>query len=804
MEDLVHGSYSYAMFKKQVEAIENDFKTYAKDVAFQFPRARKLIRRVEAMLKQVENSFVRVTYCKKRCMAFTGEYKDSTCCQKCGSERDDSIFYGFIDICILLASIVSNKYLSEFMDKNNEKIMKPIFESDRYSELLEMVDDNGNSLIKGKKDFLFTVLSDGVRVMKRQSMQVEPFCVIIQNLPPNIRYTTQYVHLMMSIPVCSSKEYLHTFFHPMIQSFKKLSNDGFVVHTFDKETRSYGSKKIYGHVFNVCGDMPALAKMASHVSVNNSNPCFCCPILRRYLKGVFYKVSSISHLLFSDYRPNENFTHDDYISCYRDLMDGKNIVGIVDRSAFTELASITQPASFTPELMHLVFENITVKMGTFLFVLLGENKKTNLKYLSQIFCKRFSSANSSVKEKFLTPYHDGAYLKAVDHKYFVQNFFLVYLFRFGDISIIGSEFGQGGEYFSGGQKQLPKKTLGTNLSESNRKYAFELMVELSFILQIIILLEFPRDELDFLSEWIVAFSEKLEKLKDEAEYKNTVYVIFTFPFHMLLHVPSFMKLFGPLRLYWSFPMERTCQVVTNLSKATGTKVQSIGLTSMLKTFFESLEIYDMEEFDAYSMDYKKCSNKKGKFKDNVWKTAKNASRNRGTTKNASNNTNNVSMDYKNQVSEYGLKIVTFLKLAGGDFTSKTELVYITTRDNKRVYALVDNLYHYTNLPCGLSGQRAVTILAYRKLPEPETITHTFKTGNLEIQVNAMQFYREDVLKRARHSKRFGLNVTNDLDMIHPLEIFSLGCSSGSSSSNMWKVFDKRPQFSDLIKTHKTV
>ncbi|GME85314.1 unnamed protein product [Ambrosiozyma monospora] len=358
-------------------------------------------------------------------------------------------------------------------------------------------------------------------------------------------------------------------------------------------------------------------------------------------------------------------------------------------------------------------------MGFLLFVVLGENVQTNLSYLNNIFCKKFSSVNDTVKEKFMTMNHDGAYLKAVDSKHFLQNFYLVYLFRFGDIVIDEPMFSKGGDYYIKRQNSGSTRRFGSNrpgLSSSERREVYLMITECSFILQLIILMEYPRDELNFLEEWITEFSKKLKEFQFKPRFRNTILVMLTFPFHMLLHIKFFMSKFGPLRMYWSFPMERVCHTVTVLSKAPSTRVQLIGLTTMLKSTFEAAIISGestvddvsqepelkerTKKFDPYDMILKKCYDKD--LRNEVWEVARNASRVAGKGPELSPKAQirpyQLHKD-KELIKPYGLHKVSHLTLTGGDFSSNTEVCYFM-KDEERVYALVDKLYHYTSLPRG--------------------------------------------------------------------------------------------------------
>ncbi|GMG54585.1 unnamed protein product [Ambrosiozyma monospora] len=651
-----------------------------------------------------------------------------------------------------------------------------------------MKDGNGNPLIKTEKDFFFTLLSDGVNVMSKTHMSVEPFCIVIHNLPPELRYVSKFVHVAMTIPTCSDKQYFRTFLHPLVESLKKLSDDGFIVKFDDKE------EHIYGHLYNISGDMPANAKLAAHTSVNSSHPCFCCPIERIFLKGVSYRKMGIYHLLASEYDPTLDFTVEDYIEAYCHIED--NLVGIESQSAFTELVSISQPTCFVPELMHICFENIVRKMGIFLFNLVGAGNNSNLTYLRMIFLKIFSNCNDSSKEKFLTIHHEGAYAKAEDLKLFMQNFYLVYLFRFGDVEIIKDCFRDGGDYYVHGGLNCPRSTRSNRVHESFeglRRTAFLSITECSFILQLFILLNYPEDELPFLKTWVLEYSKKLEALKSEVQIGNKVFIMLTFPFHMMIHIPDFMEQFGPLRAFWSFCMERACRTVKFLSNANFSRIQSISIKSMMKTFFESLQISSM---DYVPFGMKTSNFRKGyKAPPTVFNAAKEGARYGGKRLK------------KNEVdhSKYTLKRVTCLKLKGGDFTDKTTLCYINT-DKGRIYAWVRGMFHYEHFPTVDENVfKDVTILSYVELPPPEIINETFETGGMKITVKAMHFYYQSVLDAADGSSQAkAINITQDPNVVHPLEIFNLGCHDSTSTDAMWKVYDQRPQFSDIVVSHESM
>ncbi|GME70858.1 unnamed protein product [Ambrosiozyma monospora] len=750
VDHLVDGSFSYAQFDKFVSDARIDFQDKLDTLAL--PDARCLVRRVERMLKRVNGCFLRITYCKNRCMAFTDAFKDIQCCQSCKQRRDNKIWFGYFDVSLLIAAILSNPSLVKRMEDYNVKIMNDIFGTKRYKQLCEMKDANGNRLIKSDKDLFFTVMSDGVNVMNKEHLGVDVYCLVIQNLPPDLRYERGFVHIAMSTPSCSDNKYLHTFLYPLTETLKKLSTDGLTVEVVEKmgadddddddaaattttndEPKSI-IKTVYGHVLNCTGDMPANAKMASHLAPSATFPCFCCNTERKMLRSVtFLTQKRLYYLLPSEYIINpHDFTVDDYTTAYDDVTDStKNKVGINGRSAFTTLDSISQPVSFSPELMHLCFENVFKKMCSFLFYVMGENlsRNSNLIYAKMVLCKLFSSCNNVTKEKFMTSKHDGSYLKAIDWKLFLQNFHLLVFYCFEEDLVIQrrrmEKLYNPWNHFKRSRKESDK------YPESLKRKLFSLVSELSFILQLVILLEYPEGKFLFLKNWIIGYLKKLEELREVDYVKDRILFVFTFPFHMLLHVVFYMEHFGPLRRYWSFCMERACRTVTLLSNATFSRIQSIGLTSMLNSTFRCILISKIN-YLAFGMKmelYEKGFN----APEIVFKHVRNATR---------ETTVNSKEQYR-----YGLHKVSLLKLSGGDYTGKTKLCYFINKEKKRCYGLVCDIFHYTKVPVSAGISTEVTVLAYYPLPKPDFITETFYTIDEPIKVKAIHFLQGSHVER---------------------------------------------------------
>ncbi|XP_046393150.1 uncharacterized protein LOC124161042 [Ischnura elegans] len=287
-------------------------------------------------LEKLSSNFVPQTH--EYCLSCTGyidpaEMNECNNCPTCGSSEKS--FFVSIPIKSCINNLIQNCGIyKHLVDQEDTIDISDILTSAKYNELK-------SELNLGKDDFVLTVNTDGVPLAKSSATQLWPLQATINNLPPHLR---QYFIIVCGVWVGQTKPNMNTFLRPLCE---ELANNPTLTwsHPVTK-------KKVKSTIAISCisVDSPARASIQNICQFNGKFGCnFCEQEGESIEKGRGHaRVYPLSEDDPVPVRTKENMLRQ------AEERNEKNRCGVKGHSIMSIIPYFDISSSFIPDYMHCV------------------------------------------------------------------------------------------------------------------------------------------------------------------------------------------------------------------------------------------------------------------------------------------------------------------------------------------------------------------------------------------------------------------------------------------------------------------
>ncbi|QRW17362.1 Transposase family tnp2 [Rhizoctonia solani] len=325
-----------------------------------------------------------VTYdcCKNSCICFAGPFANLQSCPECNTPRKNAAgapqkTFTYIPLIPQLQALYCSLRMCEAMQyrhnyKRNKDTIEDYFDGNQYCELLgTYVTVDGEQkpfkFFADWREIALALSTDGMCPFKRRKNSCWPLILINLNLPPNQRTHLENLVCVGVIPGPKSPKNLGSFLWPLIDELLQLASG---VSAVDVSTKQLFSLR--AHLLAVFGNIPAITKLLDFVGHNGRFPCRFC--LMSAIQGA--TAGGGTHLYCPLHRKEEPFfdpmklparTHQECIEQGLTVLQAQTsnaqsklatATGVKGVSSLARLPSISIPASFPIDIMHMIFINI--------------------------------------------------------------------------------------------------------------------------------------------------------------------------------------------------------------------------------------------------------------------------------------------------------------------------------------------------------------------------------------------------------------------------------------------------------------
>ena len=381
--------FAYKIKHNLTEAAFNDLpKVFPRSNAKSWQATSTHVRRLSGFQP------VRYDCCPNSCICYTGPYEKKDACPVCGAARykprstQAQSYFVYLPIIPRLLAMMANKrlaeemrYRSQFEDNRQEGIMQDIFDGKLYRALLETL-----IVIAGKKlpfhyfsdprDIALGFSTDGVCVFKKRSKTCWPLLIYNFNLPPEVRFLIENIIPVGVIPGPKKPLELDTFLDPLVQELIQLE-----IGTMAFDALSNTVFLLRAHLIVALGDIPAIALVMRMKGHNAISPCRMCKIV-----GINTPSSSTYYIPLHRTKRSRSSSgpYDPSnlpMRTHKGFIEEANKVQFADTSTLEQslamsfgikgipllssLGSLSFPASFPYDFMHLIWENLIPNLVLF-------------------------------------------------------------------------------------------------------------------------------------------------------------------------------------------------------------------------------------------------------------------------------------------------------------------------------------------------------------------------------------------------------------------------------------------------------
>ncbi|KAB5591793.1 hypothetical protein CTheo_4785 [Ceratobasidium theobromae] len=538
--------------KPSVDAYEDIRSTFVhRDSRTPLPSLKSIRQRMLALsaIKPID-----FDCCKNSCVCYTGYMADLDQCPHCNVPRLNPTgrpwsTFSYIPLIPQLRALYRNKKTCESLmyranyKGNNEKI-EDVFDGDRYKELREKYvtidgEEQTYRFFEDDREIALGLSVDGMCPFKKRKNSCWPLILVNYNLPPDIRTHLHNIYCVGVIPGPSSPHDINSFLQPLVDELLELAKGVEAVDILHEELF-----QLRAHLISVFGDIPALSKILEFIGHNGRYPCRFCKI--EATRGQTSKGGT--HLYCPLYRTNNNIdpldlplrTHNETIRLGYHVLNTKHDTVSADRatkcgikgvSLLSRLPSISIPASFPVEVMHMVWINLVPQLvdlwtGTFNNYDAGIHNYLMDQATWDILGDMCGESGSTIPSSF------GCRVPNLKKR---SNFIA--------------------ESWSLWATQLAPNILRHRLKEP----CYVHFVRLIRLMKECMDYSLPRSELPRIREELALWVQDYEALY----YQHNPERMQTCPvnLHYLLHIADSIQFLGPVWTYWAFPMERYCSFI---------------------------------------------------------------------------------------------------------------------------------------------------------------------------------------------------------------------------------------------------
>jgi hypothetical protein len=321
--------------------------------------------------------------CKNSCVCFYGYLGNLNECPHCQTPRYNAAgapqnSFEFMSLIQQLLALFQSPSMSKKLryradyETDNEEI-GDVFDTDGYKELCQKnVTVDGKELprkhFQGERDIALGFSADGMCPFKRRKHSCWPLILINYNLDPKIRTLLGNIICVGVIPGPHSPKDLGSYLQPLIEELIELARG---VDAFDAATGEVF--KLFAHLLNIFGDIPAVTKFLDFIGHNGRLPCRFCKIVA--IQGNSTHLYCPLHRQGAPSIDPLNLplrTHDECVRLGMEVLQApsdnarSNLAtetGIKGVSLLAQLSSVSIPASFPIDIMHMIFLNLIPQMA---------------------------------------------------------------------------------------------------------------------------------------------------------------------------------------------------------------------------------------------------------------------------------------------------------------------------------------------------------------------------------------------------------------------------------------------------------
>ncbi len=272
-------------------------------------------------------------------------------------------------------------YRSQYEDKHQEGMMQDVFDGELYKSLLKKLITVADKKLpfyhfSDPRDIALGFSTDGVAIFKKRSKTCWPLLLFNYNLPPETRFHKDNIIPAGIIPGPKKPTEMDSFLHPLIQELVQLE-----IGTTAFDGLSKTVFLLRAHLIVVLGDIPAVALLTRMKGHNGFSPCRMCKMhgVQSDSSNTYYVPlyrRNVSESSSGPYDPSNlpMRTHDGFIGEANQVQFaitttlGESLAtkfGIKGIPLLSSLGSLSFPASFPYDFMHLVWENLIPNLVLF-------------------------------------------------------------------------------------------------------------------------------------------------------------------------------------------------------------------------------------------------------------------------------------------------------------------------------------------------------------------------------------------------------------------------------------------------------
>lgn len=262
------------------------------------------------------------------------------------------------------------RYQADF--EHHDGMVTDVFDGSHYRSLLSQIVPASNDrpfyYFSDPRDIALGLSTDGFSPFKRRDKTCWPIILFNYNLPPDIRFQKKYCINVGTIPGPKKPWDMDFFLWPLMQKLIQLETG---VKTFDALAKS--SFLLHAYLILVFGDIPAMSMIMRMKGSNRISPCRICKIV-----GVNSSNSRTYYVpLRQEWPPQPTRSydpsqlplriHDELMAQAGEVQNASNHAaserlskeyGIKGVPILSTISSISFPASFPFDFMHLIWENL--------------------------------------------------------------------------------------------------------------------------------------------------------------------------------------------------------------------------------------------------------------------------------------------------------------------------------------------------------------------------------------------------------------------------------------------------------------
>ncbi|KAJ3005166.1 hypothetical protein NUW54_g4465 [Trametes sanguinea] len=545
-------------------------ETFAK-LPYAFPNANlkswKAIQSRAAQLSGFEPE--RYDCCINSCVAFTGVYADEDHCPFCqaprwNAQRRPRQQFIYLPIIPRLKAQMANREMAQRLQYratehvHENGVIRDVMDGTHYRELLnKKVNVNGRELrhyfFEDPRDMAFGLSTDGFAPFKRRTKTAWPLILINYNLPPEIRNLLSYILGLGVVPGPKKPVDFNSFLWPLTRELLRLAVG---VHAYDILSDDFFALRAF--LLLVFGDIPAISMVMRMKGHNGSCPCRMCAIRAIRIPDSrnpihYVPLDRSRHPDVRDspdpdvvrqYHPEQLplRSHDQFLAQATEVQFASSVTdeerlakayGIKGVPLLSVLPSLSFPASFPYDFMHLIWENV-------------------VKNLMQLWTGAYKSLDTGTEDYEI----DARIWDAIGEASAAAGDTLPYVFGPRPPNVASDRIS-----WTADTRSFWAQYVGPVLLERRFKHQkyYDHFVLLVKLIRRCLQFELTQEEVEEIRDGFICWVQKYEQFY--YQYNPQRLSACPLTIHALLHIADSIVKTGPVWAAWAFPMERYCGIL---------------------------------------------------------------------------------------------------------------------------------------------------------------------------------------------------------------------------------------------------